>query len=82
MSAIDNKAWRVMMYEDERMEHSYTVGKDGITRICLSEKDGEYSRIPYVQVWRDDILICEANQHKCHALQWEPPPAADDEVPF
>lgn len=42
---------------------SYTVGRDGVTRIEAFTKDGMYTGIPYVRVWRGDAIAAEFCQH-------------------
>lgn len=42
---------------------SYTVGKDGVTRIEATVKSGMYADIAYVRVWAGDKPVAEFCQH-------------------
>jgi hypothetical protein len=46
----------------------FTVGSNGVTRIEATMKDGMYSNIPYVRVWRGDVAIAEFCQHNIAGL--------------
>ena len=44
--------------------HSLVVGYNGITEIREVNESGEYSFIPWVEVWAGDRLHARFNQHK------------------
>lgn len=50
---------------------TYTVGRNGITKIEQTFKNGEYAHIPYLRVWRGDRPIAEFCQHKIIAVLFE-----------
>ncbi len=83
MAQDNNEAWRVVVVDHERSFESFTVGTGGVTKINIAEKSGEYSMIPYVEVWADTKLVFEVSQHKCAALYWsEPPRSTVEDLPF
>lgn len=43
---------------------SYSVGRNGVTRIEACTKSGMHADIPYVRVWADDICLAEFCQHQ------------------
>ena len=43
---------------------SYSVGRNGVTRIEACTKSGMHANIPYVRVWADDICLAEFCQHQ------------------
>ena len=42
----------------------YIVGRGGVTELREVEESGEYSRIPWVEVWASESLLARFNQHK------------------
>ena len=82
MSQKDNSAYRLIRHEDEHTYDAYTVGRDGVTRIRLDGKAGEYATVPYAQVWKGEELFLEASLHKCSAIIWSDPSPGDDGIPF
>ncbi len=43
---------------------SYSVGRNGVTRIEACTKSGMHANIPYVRVWAGDICLAEFCQHQ------------------
>lgn len=43
---------------------SYSVGRNGVTRIEACTKSGMHAYIPYVRVWAGDICLAEFCQHQ------------------
>ena len=43
---------------------SFVVGVNGVTMITQGAENGEYCEIPYIRVWRDDVLAFEAAKHR------------------
>lgn len=41
----------------------FSVGINGVTRIEAFNKDGLYSEIPYLRVWKGDAISAEFCQH-------------------
>jgi len=37
----------------------FEVGKNGITEIKEAEKNGEYAKIKYYEIWKDNLLFAE-----------------------
>lgn len=56
-------------------ETSYTVGRDGVTKIEACTKSGMYSHIPYIRVWADEICIAEFCQHNIVGVYFGKSPA-------
>jgi hypothetical protein len=50
----------------------WAVGYQGVTKIDLTEKPGEYCMIPYIRVWKGDFLFAEYCQHKCVGVEYLP----------
>ena len=45
------------------VQETYTVGRNGVTRIEACTKSGMHANIPYVRVWKGDICTAEFCQH-------------------
>ncbi len=45
-------------------QESYSVGRNGVTRIEACTKSGMHADIPYVRVWAGDICLAEFCQHQ------------------
>ena len=76
------EAWRIVISDDERGYDSRTVGVGGVTSIKRVPRDGMHSHIPYMEVWRSDVLAEEFCQHNIVGVIWEEPPKATDDIPF
>jgi len=66
---------------------SWTVGRNEITKIILTDKPGEYCAIPYIQVWKGDFLFAETCQHKIACIYFNRPdatstPKTNEELPL
>jgi hypothetical protein len=47
----------IKLYNDDLVQQTVSVGKQGITKIeCYAEK-GSLDFIPYLAVYKDDVLI-------------------------
>jgi hypothetical protein len=50
--------------------HEFTVGSNA-TEIREVEEPGEYSFVPWVEVYNGDILVARINQHKLEHIFYE-----------
>lgn len=48
----------------------YIVGKQGVTAILSTVRNGEYCTIPYIEVWAGPDLILTACEHKCSFVEY------------
>jgi hypothetical protein len=56
---------RMICYTDSHGNpHEYQVGSCDVTAIREVEENGEYSTIPWIEVWAGDKLLARFNQHK------------------
>lgn len=82
----EKEAWGIIVWEDERTIETRTVGIDGVTSIKRVPREGMHCNIPYLEVWRGDVLAEEWCQHAIKAVLWvEPPPKTrpdDEPMPF
>ncbi len=61
---INRPPIHMICYMDSRGNpHEFTVGC-GCTEIRELEESGEYSFVPWVEVWNGDKLLFRASQHK------------------
>jgi len=60
-------------FSDYDGEGEWTVGRFGVTRIDKAVKSGEMSYIPYVRVWRGDVLAAEHSQHRLTGVYFKVP---------
>jgi hypothetical protein len=58
------------------VQGSYTVGRNGVTRIEACTKSGLHANIPYVRVWKGSICEAEFCQHNIVGLYFAPADAA------
>lgn len=71
MSAVqyDSHEWRdageidCITFVDVDGEGFMRVGNSGITRIEKWTKSGSMASLPYVRVWKGDVLVAEFCQH-------------------
>lgn len=49
---------------------TYSVGRNGVTRIEACTKSGLHTDIPYVRVWAGDEPIAEFCQHNIVGVYW------------
>jgi len=42
----------------------FILGRGGVTDIRETEENGEYSTIPWLEVWAGENLLARFNQHK------------------
>ncbi len=65
---------------------SFTVGRNGVTKIEATQKAGTYSNIPYVRVWKGDVCCAEFCQHGVIGVYFSKEPRdyalRDTESPF
>lgn len=76
---IDQPIRRVLVWQPDypAQQIEYEVGYSNVTRIEATEKSGEYSFIPYIRVWADNVAVAEFCQHKCIGIWFAAPaPAA------
>lgn len=52
---------------------SFSVGHGGITRIEKWTKSGSMASLPYVRVWRGDVLVAEFCQHALAGVYFKAP---------
>lgn len=52
---------------------THRVGTDGVTRIERTQKGGMHCNIPYVRVWKGDVLHSEHCQHEIQAVYFVEP---------
>jgi len=62
----------------------YVVGRQGVTAIKQTERNGEYCTIPYVEIWAGNDLLAVMCQHKLSFIQYTVPNCEEpeDETPF
>ena len=62
----------------------YIVGQN-CSNIEAIYRDGEYSAIPYIRVWKDGLCLAEFNQHKATFVRFSPealPLSPEPEINF
>ena len=60
-------------WADYEGECVWVVGQSGVTRIEKAVKTGEMSYLPYVRVWKGDILAAEHSQHRLTGVFFKVP---------
>lgn len=50
---------------------SYTVGRNGVTKIEATTKSGMHADIPYVRVWAGENALAEFCQHNLTGVYFE-----------
>lgn len=59
-------AHRLLLTNHENVTNlEYEVGYGGITAIRIRPRNGEMAYIPYIELWKGDVLYAEFPQHKC-----------------
>lgn len=67
------EAFSVTVYADDTNCWHREVGKDGVTSILRTAREGMHSYIPYIEVWRGDVLMEEYCQHNVLGVAWIDP---------
>ena len=67
------EAWQIVIAENERFQDIRTVGHNGVTSLRRVPRDGMHSNIPYIEVWRGDVLAEEYCQHAIVGVLWVNP---------
>ena len=55
------------------VQASFTVGRNGVTRIEACTKSGMHADIPYVRVWKGDACAAEFCQHNIVGVYFAKP---------
>ena len=50
---------------------AYKVGENDVTQINAVQKEGQMSYIPYIQVWKNDVLFAEFCQHNILGVYYD-----------
>jgi hypothetical protein len=71
MGMINRPPIKMIGYTDNEggYPHTFTVGRD-CSAILEVEESGEYSFIPWVEVWQDEKLLARFNQHKLDEIHY------------
>lgn len=55
---------RICYISAEGNPHVYELNRNCVTELREVEENGEYSTIPWLEVWQGNKLIARFNQHK------------------
>lgn len=62
---------KYICFSEAEDDHRYTVGSCGVTEIKETQECGEYSHIPWVEVWAGEKLLARFSQHKLDGIFYE-----------
>ena len=61
----------ILVYANEYGELVHKVGAVGVTEITKVSLAGPYNYVPYLKVWKGDILLAEFCQHNVVGVHYE-----------
>ena len=63
MTTINQPIRMIVVSQRGEETVGFSVGTNGVTRIEAFNKDGMYSEIPYLRVWKGAAVVGEFCQH-------------------